>query len=144
MKIRTDLFLNTESTDELTNDEISLLYLMPLIQTAWVCGAVSPREKQVIFSAARIESIDEQHEFNNVIDEFLTYQPSRSFFDKCLHLINTGFENMTVKERTKIKETILNRCKQVASSAGNKSLMDVNHKVSPEEEHLLNRLKEVL
>lgn len=144
MKKRTNLFLNTESIDDLTTDETSLLYLMPLIQMAWICGAVSPREKQVIFSAARIEAIDEQHEFNNVIDEFLTYQPSQLFFDKCLHLINTGFENMTVKERTKIKETILKRCNQVASSAGEKTLMDVNHQISPEEAHLLNRLKEIL
>jgi hypothetical protein len=144
MKKRTNLFLNTESTDALTNDEISLLYLMPLIQTAWVCGAVSPREKQVIFSAARLESIDERHEFNNVIDEFLSYQPSQAFFEKCLLLINSGFENMTVKERTKIKETILQRCNQVAASAGEKSPMDTNHAISPEESHLLNRLKEIL
>jgi hypothetical protein len=144
MKKRTDLFLNTESMDELTNDEISLLYLMPLIQMAWICGAVSPHEKQVIFLAARSEAIDELHEFNNVIDEFLIYQPSQTFFEKCLLLINTGFENMTVKERTKIKSTILQRCNQVAASAGEKSQMDTNHVISPEESHLLNRLKEIL
>jgi hypothetical protein len=144
MKKRTNLFLNTESTDALTNDEISLLYLMPLIQTAWVCGAVSPREKQVIFSAARLEAIDELHEFNNAIDEFLIYQPSQSFFEKCLLLINSGFEKMTVKERTKIKTTILQRCRQVAESAGEKSPMDTNHTISPEETHLLNRFKELL
>jgi hypothetical protein len=144
MKKRTDLFLNAESTDELKTEEISLLYLMPLIQMAWICGAISPHEKQVIFSAARLEGIDELHEFNNVIDEFLTYQPSQVFFDKCLLLINTGFENMTVKERKKIKETILQGCNQVAASAGDKSQMDTNHIVSPEESHLLNRLKELL
>ncbi len=144
MKKRTNLFLNTESTDELTNDEISLLYLMPLIQMAWICGAVSPREKHVIFSAARLAAIDELHEFNNVIDEFLVYQPSRSFFEKCLLLINTRFENMTVKERTEAKAIILQRCRQVAESAGEKSSMDTNHVVSPEETHLLNRFKEIL
>jgi hypothetical protein len=144
MKKRTNLFLNTESIDELTTDEVSLLYLMPLIQMAWICEAVSPREKQVIFTAARSQAIDEQHDFNNVIDEFLTYQPSQLFFEKCLELINSGLESMTVIERNKIKATILQHCKEVAASAGEKSPMDVNHNISLEEFHLLNRFREIL
>jgi hypothetical protein len=144
MKKRTNLYINAESIDELTTDEISLLYLMPLIQMAWVCGAISPHEKQVIFSSARSEGVDELHEFNNVIDEFLTYQPSQAFFEKCLELINSGLDDMTVKERSKIKATILQRCKKVAASAGDRSLMDVDHNISNEEVHLLNRFTEIL
>jgi hypothetical protein len=144
MKKRTNLFADTESIDELTAEEISLLYLMPLIQIAWVCGAVSPREKQVIYSAARSDSIDERHHYNDIINELLNYQPSQEFFEKCLMLINKSFENITVKERKKLKTSILQRCNQVAASAGEKSLMDVNHNISPEEAHLLKIFNELL
>lgn len=144
MKKRTQIFDNIESIENLTDEEISLLFLTPLVQTAWVCGGISPREKQVIFKAAREESIDERHQFNDIIDEWLSYQPSQFFFEECLSLINSSLEKMTVKERNTIKAKILQRCNQVAASAGGKSLMDINHHISPPETHLLNRLREVL
>lgn len=144
MKKRLELFANLESIDNLTDEEKSLLFLTPLIQTAWVCGGVSPREKQVIFRAAREDSIDERHQFNEVIDEWLKYQPSQTFFDDCLGLINDSLEKMPVKERNTIKTKILERCNEVAASAGGKSLMDINHHISLNETHLLNRLREVL
>lgn len=144
MKKRNNVFTDVESIDELTEQEKSLLFLTPLIQTAWVCGGVSPREKQVIYKAAREESIDERHQFNDIIDEWLKYQPSQIFFDDCIALINNSLEKMTVKERNLLKTKILQRCNQVAASAGGKSLMDINHHISPNEEHLLNRLREVL
>ncbi|MBX7170477.1 MAG: hypothetical protein K1X72_05925 [Pyrinomonadaceae bacterium] len=144
MKKRNNVFTDVESIDELSEQEKSLLFLTPLIQTAWVCGGVSPREKQVIYKAAREESIDERHQFNDIIDEWLKYQPSQIFFDDCIALINNSLEKMTVKERNLLKTKILQRCNQVAASAGGKSLMDINHHISPNEEHLLNRLREVL
>lgn len=144
MKRKTDLFANVEKVDELTKEELSLLYLTPLVQTAWACGAVSPREKQVIYQSARHEEIDEKHHFNDIIHEWLLYQPSQNFFDNCLFLINDSLEKMTVKERQALKTKILQRCSEVAASAGGKSLMDVNHHISDEERHLLNRLKEFL
>jgi hypothetical protein len=144
MKKRTRLFTDLESVDNLTDEEKSLLFLTPLVQTAWVCGGISPREKQVIYRAAREEAIDERHQFNDVIDEWLKYQPSRMFFEDCLELINDSLEKMTVKERSTLKSKILERCNQVASAAGSKSLMDINHHISLDETHLLNRLREVL
>jgi len=144
MKKRTQMFSNIENIEELNEAEISLLFLTPLVQTAWVCGGISPREKQVIFTAAREEAIDERHQFNEILDEWLTYQPSQFFFDECLSLINNLLEKMTVKQRNTIKSTIIRRCDQVAASAGGKSLMDVDHHISLPEKHLLNRLREVL
>lgn len=144
MKKRTKLFTDINEVEKLTDEEISLLFLTPLVQTAWVCSGVSPREKQVIFTAAREESIDERHEFNEIIDEWLKYQPSQQFFAGCLDLINDSLHKMTVKERNSVKTKILERCNQVAASAGGKSLMDINHHISPQETHLLNKLREVL
>ena len=144
MKKRTEVFADRESIEKLTEQEKSLLFLTPLIQTAWICGGISPREKQVIYQAAREEKIDERHYFNDIIDEWLKYQPSRLFFDDCLTLINNSLEKLTVKERRNLKTKILERCNRVAASAGGKSLMDVNHHISADEAHLLSRLREVL
>lgn len=144
MKKRTRIFDDVKSVDNLTEDEVSLLHLVPLIQTAWVCNAISKREKQIIFSAARKDSIDERHDFNDIIDEWLSYQPSQKFFDDCLLLIGDSFQEMTVKERNTLKSNILSGCNEVAESAGGKSMMDINHHISLKEKKLLNKLREFL
>ncbi|MCB1024356.1 MAG: hypothetical protein KDB79_08200, partial [Acidobacteria bacterium] len=144
MKRRNELFQNIETVEDLNSEELALLFLIPLIQTAWVCKAVSPREKHEIYKAARKDAIDGRHEFNDVIDDFLKYQPGGDFFDHCLRLINDSLENMTVKERTRVKTKILSRCERVAASAGGKSLMDVNHHISEKEKQLLENLRAFL
>lgn len=144
MKLKRDIFSDLNSDKKLLDEELSLLFLVPLIQTAWVCNAVSPREKYIIFLAAREENIDERHSFNDVIDEWLKNQPGRKFFDDCLNHIRHLLKSMTVVERHKIKTKILERCRRVAAVAGAKDLMDVNHHVSIKEENLLSELQELL
>lgn len=129
---------------ELSEKERSLLFLMPLIQTAWAHGAVAPREKQTIFNAAREDAIDERDEFNDTLDELLTYQPSREFFDVCLIIIEENFARLTVRERTHLRNKILSRCRAVAESAGEKSSMDLNHHISAEERLLLELYEQIL
>ncbi|HEX8286894.1 MAG TPA: hypothetical protein VF556_02805 [Pyrinomonadaceae bacterium] len=147
MKYRENFF-NSDSTGDhfstLESDKKSMLFLVPLVQTAWAHGAVSPREKQVIFEAAREEGIDEKHDFNSELDRWLVYQPSQEFFDDCLEQIENEMRAMTVKERGVKLEMLLRRCERVAASAGEKSRMDVNHAVSPEEKNLLAAIKQTL
>ncbi len=144
MKYKRDIFADLNEETNLTSDEKSLLFLVPLIQMAWVCSAVSPREKHIIFLAARNDEIDERHDYNDVIDEWLKIQPSQIFYDKCLSHIGYLLRSMTVVEREKLKATIIDRCEKVALAAGSKSLMDVDHRISLAEEELLSEIKEVL
>ena len=144
MKIQNKLFADIQNVNELNSEELSLLYLVPLVQMAWICEAVSPREKQVIYNAARADSIDERHEFNDILDEWLTYQPSGTFFENCLDLIADSLKKMTVKERKALRATLLHGCEKVAASAGEKSLMDTNHHISEQERELLDKFREVL
>lgn len=129
---------------ELSEKEAAFLYLMPLVQTAWAHGAISKREKQLIFSAAREDSIDERDPFNDTLDELLTYQPNQNFFELCLEQIGDRMRRMTVKERSALREKIIDRSRAVAAAAGEKSPMDVNHHVSSEEKELLRRFEETL
>lgn len=144
MKRKFELFSGARSAGGLTQEEKKLLYLMPLIQTAWACGAVSPREKQVVFEAAREDLIDERDEINYIIDELLRNQPGRVFFDDCLEMISCSMKEMTTKERNFLRARLLRRCRDVAVSAGSKSLMDTDHHISEDERHLIESLREVL
>jgi hypothetical protein len=137
-------FSKIENDLVMTEQEKSLLFLIPLIQTAWVCGAVSPLEKQIVFLAARSENIDERSVFNDFIDELLTIQPSKKFFEDCLLKIKHILASITVAERRQITSKIFSNCEKVAASAGGKSLMDINHETSIEETLLISEIKEAL
>ena len=140
----TNYFGDKSSQGEMTDEDLSLLFLIPLVQMAWAHGAVSPREKRVIFDAAREEGIDHRSSLNDTLDKWLVYQPSRAFYVDCLGLIKSMLQNMTVKERAKKRERLFERCRTVAASAGGRSLMDVNHHISEEERELLAEFEQVL
>ena len=140
----TNYFVDKSSQGEMTDEDMALLFLMPLVQMAWAHGAISPREKRVIFDAAREEGIDHRSSLNDTLDKWLVYQPSRSFYVDCLGLIKSKLQTMTVKDRVKKRDRLLERCRTVAVSAGGKSLMDVNHHISEEERELLTELEQVL
>ena len=129
---------------ELDENEGKLLFLVPLVQVAWAHGAISPRERQLIFEAARIEGIDARDALNDRLADWLINQPSRKFFDDCLQLINEKLLQMTVKEREERKAEILAFGTRVAASAGGKSLMDIEHHISPEEHETLGEISAVM
>lgn len=140
----TNYFVDKSSRNLMTDEDMSLLFLMPLVQMAWAHGAISPREKRVIFDAAREEGIDHRSSLNDTLDRWLVYQPSRPFYDECSGLIKTALKTMTVKVRDQKRDKIVERCRTVAASAGGKSLMDINHHVSTEERELLGELEHLL
>lgn len=124
--------------------EGELLFLVPLVQIAWAHGAISPRERQLVFEAARAEGIDERDALNDCLADWLINQPSRKFFDDSLQLINEKLLQMTVKERELRKASILASGTRVAASAGGKSLMDIEHHISPEERETLNEISAMM
>ena len=126
--------------DELSETEMPLLFLIPLIETAWAHGAIARNEKHLIFTAAREEQIDEKHFLNETLYELLIYQPGQKFFDDCLSLIKTELPAMTVKAREAARSKLVNRCRQIAAAAGGNSVMDVDKSTSPEEREVLARL----
>ena len=137
-------FFNKSSQNEMTDEDLSLLFLIPLVQMAWAHGAISPREEQVIFEAAREEGIDHRSSLNDTLGKWLVYQPSQQFYSECLGLIKNMLQAMTVKEREQKCDKLLERCRTVAVSAGGKSSMDVNHHISSEEKELLTELEHLL
>ena len=128
------------SRERLSEAEMPLLFLVPLVETAWAHGAIARSEKQLIFTAAREEQIDEKHRLNDTLDELLVYQPGQQFFDDSLSLIKSELAAMTVKERESKSAKLIKRCRQIAAAAGGNSVMDVDKFTSPEEREVLARL----
>lgn len=125
--------------EKLSGAEMSLLFLVPLVETAWAHGAIARNEKHLIFTAAREELIDEKNQLNEALDELLVYQPGQQFFDDCLSLIKSELAAMTVKERDATGSKLINRCRQIAAAAGGNSVMDLDKSISPEERAVLAR-----
>jgi len=130
--------------ENLNENELPLLFLVPLVETAWAHGAIARSEKQMIFTAAREEEIDEKHFLNETLDELLIYQPGQAFFDSCLALIKAELSAMTVAGREQKLAKLVNRCRRVAASAGGKSLMDIEHHISPEERETLDEISAMM
>lgn len=121
-----------------------LLFLMPLVQTAWSHGAIAARERYLIFEAAREDGIDERSSLNDRLDNYLVNQPGQRFFAECLDEIGSILQEMTVNERESLKAKIVKRCQNVAASAGGNSAMDVSAFISAEERRTLTEISEKL
>ena len=143
MKHTMDFFRNAiNDHGQLEKDERSLLFMLPIIQVAWAHGAISPREAFAIFEIAREDGIDPTHWFNEKIDSFLMYQPSSKFYEDALDLIRSTIADMTVKERKETVAKLISRSERVAAAAGDRSPMDVDHRVSEEEKKVIDLLYE--
>lgn len=129
---------------EMTENELPLLFLVPLVQTAWAHDAISTREKRVIFDAARNEGVDERSPLNETLGDWLLYQPGKRFFDECLRLIEERLSQMTVKEREAVRKKLYKRCHVVAAASGDARRADVHHFVSREESQLLSDIAEAI
>ena len=138
---KTGLSFEDSEDDE---KKAALLLLMPLVEMAWAHGAVSAREKRVIFEAARAASIDARDALNETLDELLKYRPGRDFFDDCRARIDRTLRSMTVKDRRALHARLIALCRAVAAAAGDRSPMDLNHHISPEEQALLERYAALL
>ena len=130
--------MNYENHDRTKWNE--LLFLMPLIQTAWAHGAVAGKERRLIFDAAREDGIDATSEMNRHLHELLMNQPSQRFFDERLDEIAFALEEMTVNERTAVRQRILSRCRGVAESAAGNDPMDVRAFVTSAEQRAIEEI----
>jgi hypothetical protein len=129
----------TAERDENCADERRLLFLAPLVQVAWAHGVVSGRERHLIFKAAREDEIDERSPLNESLHEWLTNQPSRRFFDRCLDRLGKMLREMTVREREERRSQLLARCRSIAQVSDDERF-DCGEGISSEERRLLEEI----
>ena len=101
-----------------TPETVMLLHLVPLIQTAWAEGGVSPRERDLIVKAARSRGIAAGSAADRQLDLWLTQRPSDALFEKTLRAIRAILEAQSPEARTASEKDLLSLATAIAAASG--------------------------
>ena len=101
-----------------TPETVMLLYLVPLIQTAWAEGGVSEKERSLIVKAARSRGIDEGTPCDQQLNMWLSKRPSDEMFEKTLRAIRTILQAQPAAAREASEKDLLSLASAIASASG--------------------------
>jgi len=101
-----------------TPETVMLLHLVPLIQTAWAEGGVSPRERDLIVKAARSRGIAAGSPADQQLELWLTQRPSDALFDKTLRAIRAILEAQSPETRAASEKDLLSLATAIAAASG--------------------------
>jgi hypothetical protein len=101
-----------------TPETVMLLYLVPLIQTAWAEGSVSGKERALIVQAARSRGIEAGSPADAQLNLWLTERPSEQLFQRTLRVIGTILQARSAEERAASERDLLSLCTAIASASG--------------------------
>ena len=124
-----------------TPETVMLLYLVPLIQTAWAEGGVSQKERDLIVKAARSRGILEGTPCDQQLNMWLAQRPSEELFEKSLRAIRTILQAQPAEARAESEKDLLSLATAIAAASGG---IVGFHKVSEEERQILAHISEEL
>ena len=101
-----------------TPETVMLLHLVPLIQTAWAEGGVSPKERDLIVKAARSRGIAAGSPADQQLELWLTQRPSDALFDKTLRAIRAILEAQSPETRAASEKDLLSLATAIAAASG--------------------------
>ena len=124
-----------------TPETVMLLHLVPLIQTAWAEGGVSPKERELIVKAARSRGIAAGSPADQQLDLWLTRRPSDELFEKTLRAIRTILQAQSEDARAASEKDLLSLATAIAHASGG---IVGFRAVSEEERQILGHISEEL
>ena len=95
-----------------------MLYLVPLIQTAWGEGGVSDKERALIVKAARSRGITEGTPCDQQLNMWLSIQPADEVFEKSLRAIRTILQAQPADVREASEKDLLSLATAIAAASG--------------------------
>jgi hypothetical protein len=101
-----------------TSDTVHLLHLVPLIQTAWAEGNISPKERDLILRAARSRGIEAGSSADAQLMRWLTDRPSEDLFERTLRIIRAILQSRPPEEREAGERDLLSLCTAIAAASG--------------------------
>lgn len=118
-----------------TPDTVVLLPLVPVVETAWGEGGVTPAERQLIVKLARARGIDEGGVADRQLSDWLDHRPGEQVFTHAARLIRAmlaapGHEDLTIDD-------LVTYCESIASASGGILSLGIIGRVSPDERQLL-------
>lgn len=120
-----------------SRDTIFLLFLVPVIQVAWIDGAVTEKEREAIIEIARQRGMESDSPSESMLHDWLNNRPSEEFFDRTLSLIRNILETRPKVVRNIRGQTLAHYCNAVASASG--GFLGFG-KISAAQKELINRI----
>jgi hypothetical protein len=124
-----------------TPETVMMLYLVPVIQTAWAEGGVSPKERELIVKAARARGITEGTPCDQQLNMWLAIRPSNEVFEKSLRAIRTILQAQPESTRGDSEKDLLSLATAIAAASGG---IVGFRTVSAEEQQILKHISDEL
>src|SRR6476620_2899949 len=99
-----------------TPETVKLLPLIPVLETAWAGGGVTPKERQMVGDFARARGIAEASAADHQLLEWLERRPEESVFRRAGRLINALFTSGGRFDLT--PDDLLKYCEAIADASG--------------------------
>jgi len=101
-----------------TGDTAPALLLAPLVQVAWVDGAVSGSERETVLRIADDRGVNAGSPAYNQLADWLRVRPSDAVFDTAVEVIKYGLTVLPLQEKNERIERIVQACHEVAEASG--------------------------
>ena len=124
-----------------TPETVMMLYLVPVIQTAWAEGGISQKERDLIVKAARSRGITEGTPCDQQLNMWLSTRPSDEMFEKSLRAIRTILQAQPENAREASEKDLLSLATAIASASGG---IVGFRAVSAEEQQILKHISDEL
>ncbi len=121
-----------------TRETVTLLHLVPLLQVAWIDGAVSSAERAGILEAAKLRGVEESSPAYRQLLGWLDKKPLDGFFEDTLRLIGNLLVIMPESESAKHKQDLMSYANAIARASG--GILGLGSKVSAAEQEALDKI----
>lgn len=101
-----------------TPETVALLPLIPLVQTAWAEGGVSPAERTLIVDFARRRGIQSGTVADGILAEWLTDRPSPDVFRRADRLIGAVLAAGSGASADLTPDDLVKYCEGIAAASG--------------------------
>jgi hypothetical protein len=99
-------------------DTLTALVLIPLVDAAWADGAIDPRERDAILTAATETGIEEGSHGYRLLEIWMMEEPPPDLTNAWTRFIHARCEQLSGPERERFEINILDLARKVAAAAG--------------------------
>ena len=94
------------------------LALVPLIEVAWADGAIEPKERDAVLSAAHEHGVQTGSPGYALLESFLATRPEPAVFAAWGGYVTALAANFSAEEREAMRARLVERARKIAKSAG--------------------------
>lgn len=123
----------------LTSETVTRLFVVPLVQMAWVDGSVSGRERQLVLELAEARGVEAGSVMHEQLAAMLAERPQDAFFERSLGAVRALARSITPAQAAEALRTLLADCQAIARASG--GLLGIRA-ITAEEQALLRQLED--